>query len=75
METGLNLALSETPKTGFVASRPIYPLLQVTQEMYNILAPKGYILQCRGYVNVKGKGDMVTYFLVDRPKNQGASAC
>ena len=23
-ETGLSLALSETPKTGFVASRPIY---------------------------------------------------
>ena len=45
--------------------------------MYNILSPKGYVLQCRGYVNVKGKGDMVTYFLVDRPQKStaGASIC
>lgn len=41
--------------------------IQVTQEMYNILEPLGYMLECRGMVTVKGKGEMVTYFLVDRP--------
>jgi hypothetical protein len=35
--------------------------------MYNILEPLGYMLECRGMVTVKGKGEMVTYFLVDRP--------
>ena len=42
-------------------------VLQVTQEMYNILEPRGYILECRGMVAVKGKGEMVTYLLVDKP--------
>ncbi|XP_060607849.1 adenylate cyclase type 6-like [Ruditapes philippinarum] len=41
--------------------------IQVTQDMYNILEPLGYMLECRGMVTVKGKGEMVTYFLVDRP--------
>jgi len=36
---------------------------QVTQEMYQILQPKNYPLTCRGTVNVKGKGEMVTYYL------------
>lgn len=31
--------------------------------MYNILEPRGYKLKCRGKINVKGKGSMVTYFL------------
>lgn len=31
--------------------------------MYQILQPKNYPLTCRGTVNVKGKGEMVTYFL------------
>ncbi|XP_059621799.1 adenylate cyclase type 6 [Phlebotomus argentipes] len=38
--------------------------IQVTQEVYQILQPRGYPLECRGSVNVKGKGSMVTYFLV-----------
>ncbi len=38
-------------------------LLQVTQEVAQILKTKGYILTCRGTISVKGKGDMVTYFL------------
>lgn len=36
---------------------------QVTQEVYNILQEKNYPLTCRGTIQVKGKGDMVTYFL------------
>nr|CAH0106081.1 unnamed protein product [Daphnia galeata] len=37
--------------------------IQVTQEVCQILQPKSYPLTCRGTVNVKGKGEMVTYFL------------
>ncbi|CAD7082581.1 unnamed protein product [Hermetia illucens] len=37
--------------------------IQVTQEMYQILECRGFELSCRGSVNVKGKGTMVTYFL------------
>lgn len=31
--------------------------------MYHILHAKGYPLTCRGTIKVKGKGEMVTYFL------------
>ncbi|ESO82178.1 hypothetical protein LOTGIDRAFT_135033 [Lottia gigantea] len=41
--------------------------IQVTQEMYNILSNRGYMLECRGKVQVKGKGDMITYFLISKP--------
>jgi len=37
--------------------------IQVTQEIANILKPKGYTMTCRGTIPVKGKGEMVTYFL------------
>lgn len=37
--------------------------IQVTQEVYDILSARGYKLRCRGTVDVKGKGNMVTYFL------------
>lgn len=37
--------------------------IQVTQEVYQILHKKGYPLTCRGVIKVKGKGDMITYFL------------
>ncbi|CAH0401852.1 unnamed protein product [Chilo suppressalis] len=37
--------------------------IQVTQEVYDILAARGYSLRCRGTVDVKGKGNMVTFFL------------
>ena len=37
--------------------------LQVTQEVAAILKVRGYLLTCRGSISVKGKGDMVTYFL------------
>lgn len=38
-------------------------ILQVTDEVYEILKLKGYPLTCRGVIEVKGKGNMVTYFL------------
>lgn len=31
--------------------------------MYDILVTRGYKLRCRGTVDVKGKGNMVTFFL------------
>lgn len=37
--------------------------IQVTQEVRDILIAKGYPLTCRGTIQVKGKGSMVTYFL------------
>lgn len=38
--------------------------IQVTQEVYDILSVRGYPLKCRGTIQVKGKGSMVTYFLL-----------
>lgn len=40
--------------------------IQVTEEVYQILKTYPYEFQCRGKVKVKGKGDMTTYFLIDR---------
>lgn len=42
--------------------------IQVTQEVRDILAAKGYPLTCRGTIQVKGKGSMITYFL-DGPRD------
>lgn len=43
---------------------------KVTKEVYQILSAKGYPLTCRGMIEVKGKGNMETYFLDNyRPKN------
>ncbi|CAH1122560.1 unnamed protein product [Ceutorhynchus assimilis] len=39
---------------------------QVTEEVYQVLRNYPYEFQCRGKVKVKGKGDMTTYFLIDR---------
>lgn len=36
---------------------------QVTKEIQQILEPRGYLMTCRGTIDVKGKGSMVTYFL------------
>lgn len=44
--------------------------IQVTQEVYQILHARGYPLTCRGTVQVKGKGNMVTYFLNGRPNER-----
>jgi len=42
---------------------------QVTEEAYLVLKNSPYEFQCRGKVKVKGKGDMTTYFLVDRKQS------
>uniref|UniRef100_A0A3B4H096 Adenylate cyclase type 6 n=1 Tax=Pundamilia nyererei TaxID=303518 RepID=A0A3B4H096_9CICH len=43
--------------------------IQVTTDLYQVLVSKGYVLECRGVVKVKGKGEMTTYFLNDGPPN------
>ncbi|MBN3307196.1 ADCY5 cyclase, partial [Amia calva] len=43
--------------------------IQVTTDLYQVLASKGYQLECRGVVKVKGKGEMTTYFLNDGPQS------
>ncbi|XP_044298783.1 adenylate cyclase type 2 isoform X1 [Varanus komodoensis] len=37
--------------------------IQVTEETSNILQTLGYICTCRGIINVKGKGDLQTFFV------------
>ena len=39
----------------------------VTTDMYQVLAANTYQLECRGVVKVKGKGEMMTYFLNGGP--------
>ncbi|MGA9383256.1 MAG: adenylate/guanylate cyclase domain-containing protein, partial [Phormidium sp.] len=39
--------------------------IQVTEFTYNILCGK-YLFQERGMISVKGKGEMKTYFLIDK---------
>lgn len=46
--------------------------IQVTQEVRDILITKGYPFTCRGPIQVKGKGSMITYFL-DGPSNNTKS--
>uniref|UniRef100_A0A452S6Z8 Adenylate cyclase type 5 n=1 Tax=Ursus americanus TaxID=9643 RepID=A0A452S6Z8_URSAM len=41
--------------------------IQVTTDMYQVLAANTYQLECRGVVKVKGKGEMMTYFLNGGP--------
>ncbi|XP_061683903.1 adenylate cyclase type 6-like [Syngnathoides biaculeatus] len=41
--------------------------IQVTTDLYHVLANNGYRLACRGLVKVKGKGEMTTYFLTSGP--------
>lgn len=37
--------------------------LQVTEETSEILSTLGYMCSCRGIINVKGKGELKTYFV------------
>ncbi|XP_024113655.1 adenylate cyclase type 2b [Oryzias melastigma] len=37
--------------------------IQVTEETSGILSDLGYMCSCRGIINVKGKGDLKTYFV------------
>ncbi|KAK5966380.1 Adenylate/guanylate cyclase catalytic domain protein [Trichostrongylus colubriformis] len=41
--------------------------IQVTEETKNILEKEGFEFECRGEINVKGKGLMTTYFLKSAP--------
>lgn len=41
----------------------------MTTDLYQVLAAKGYQLECRGVVKVKGKGEMITYFLNGGPSS------
>ena len=41
--------------------------------MYDVLHPKGYPLTCRGKIPVKGKGEMVTYFLTGQSTGETPS--
>ncbi|KAL1021441.1 hypothetical protein UPYG_G00013290 [Umbra pygmaea] len=43
--------------------------IQVTTDLHQVLSEIGYVLECRGVVKVKGKGEMTTYFLNDGPPN------
>uniref|UniRef100_A0A8C9WLA3 Adenylate cyclase type 5 n=1 Tax=Scleropages formosus TaxID=113540 RepID=A0A8C9WLA3_SCLFO len=43
--------------------------IQVTTDLYQVLNRYSYTLECRGLVKVKGKGEMMTYFLNGGPAN------
>uniref|UniRef100_K7F477 adenylate cyclase n=1 Tax=Pelodiscus sinensis TaxID=13735 RepID=K7F477_PELSI len=53
----VNVSSTMERKSGF------WERFQVTTDLYQVLAAKGYQLECRGVVKVKGKGEMTTYFL------------
>ncbi|RZF47573.1 hypothetical protein LSTR_LSTR011371 [Laodelphax striatellus] len=53
-ETAGDLIYKELPPTN---------LSDVTEEVKQVLEQRGYPLTCRGQIEVKGKGTMVTYFL------------
>lgn len=40
-----------------------HPSVQVTEETHDILTKLGYMCSCRGIINVKGKGELKTYFV------------
>ena len=48
--------------------------IQVVEETKNILEEFGYIFEQRGLVSVKGKGQLMTYYLVGK-KSANNSAC
>lgn len=41
----------------------IFSFAQVTEETSQILSTLGYMCSCRGMINVKGKGELKTYFV------------
>jgi class 3 adenylate cyclase len=47
--------------------------IQVTHRTYRRLR-EGYRLECRGPVEVKGKGELVTWFLLGRNDGSGPTA-
>lgn len=47
-------------------------VLQVTEETSDVLQKLGYSCECRGLINVKGKGELKTFFVcTDSSKQQG----
>jgi len=46
--------------------RFVFDSIQVTEETYRILKVFGYQFEQRGLVNVKGKGQLMTYYLTGR---------
>lgn len=42
--------------------------LQMTEATANILSSHGFILEKRGSVTVKGKGELTTFFVISEPK-------
>ncbi|EDS29422.1 adenylate cyclase [Culex quinquefasciatus] len=44
--------------------------VQVTEDVYEIVKDRAYNLTCRGTINVKGKGTMVTYLMPGIAKEQ-----
>ncbi|XP_051946742.1 adenylate cyclase type 7 isoform X2 [Xyrauchen texanus] len=48
--------------------------IQVTEETSDVLQKLGYSCECRGLINVKGKGELKTFFVcTDSSKQQGIS--
>lgn len=45
--------------------------IQVTQEVVDSLQGSYFEFRCRGQIKVKGKGDMITYFLSDHSAARG----
>ncbi|XP_039703045.1 adenylate cyclase type 1 isoform X2 [Pteropus medius] len=45
--------------------------IQVTEEVHRLLRRRAYHFSCRGKVSVKGKGEMLTYFLEGRTDGNG----
>ncbi|XP_028256908.1 adenylate cyclase type 7 isoform X2 [Parambassis ranga] len=46
--------------------------IQVTEETCEVLHKLGYSCECRGFINVKGKGELKTFFVcTDMSKQQG----
>lgn len=56
---GNSVNVASRMDSGGVAGR-----IQVTEEVKSILEPLGYNFECRGQINVKGKGMMETFFLL-----------
>lgn len=53
-------------------STVFYLYFQVTEETSEVLQELGYSCECRGLINVKGKGELKTFFVcTDMSKQQG----
>lgn len=60
----------EGPSRGLPVDR--LSSLQVTEEVHRLLRRGSYRFVCRGKVSVKGKGEMLTYFLEGRTDGNGS---